>query len=107
MQTFYLQVNCHLDVINCILDYGGNVNGLNDEGLSALAACHILLYTNQDFVDNTAENVPKENSFNSIEWDKQKGCFMHRNDRKTILQVYGNIRSGSGVSSRKSTRKVG
>eukprot|EP00794_Sanderia_malayensis_P010982 gene10982-12145_t len=93
-------VNCHIHVINCLLDYGGNVNGLNEEGLSALAACHILLYTNQDFVDNIAENVPKENSFNSIEWDKQRGCYVHRNDRKTILSMYGLLRSVSGSSGR-------
>ncbi len=97
----FSQVNCHIDVINCILDYGGNVNGLNEEGLSALAACHILLYTNQDFVDNIAENMPKENSFNSIEWDKQKGCFMHRNDRKAVLSMYGTLRNTSGRSNRR------
>ena len=92
---FFQQVNCHADVLNCLLDFGASVNKLNDEGLSPLAACHVLHYTNQDFIDNIAENIPKENIFNSIEWDKQRGCYIHRNDKKTILSMYGTIRSTS------------
>eukprot|EP00112_Aurelia_sp_Birch-Aquarium-sp1_P016073 Seg361.2 transcript_id=Seg361.2/GoldUCD/mRNA.D3Y31 product="Ankyrin repeat and MYND domain-containing protein 1" protein_id=Seg361.2/GoldUCD/D3Y31 len=93
-------VNCHADVLNCLLDFGASVNKLNDEGLSPLAACHVLHYTNQDFIDNIAENIPKENIFNSIEWEKQRGCYIHRNDKKTILSMYGTIRSTSNETTR-------
>ena len=117
---FYLhhenpQVNCHADVINCLLDFGANVNILNTEGLSPLAACYVLQYTKQDFIENTAEAISKENTFNSIEWDKQRGSMIHRNDRKAILSMYGTSRSqsnerlrgkdGRNVSS-KSTRGI-
>eukprot|EP00795_Rhopilema_esculentum_P016516 gene16516-7938_t len=99
-------VNCHADVINCLLDYGANVNILNAEGLSPLAACHVLLYTYQDFVDNIAENIPKENTFNSTEWDKQRGCFIHRNDRKAILAMHGAFRSSSNELKGKNPSKA-
>ncbi|XP_031552767.1 ankyrin repeat and MYND domain-containing protein 1-like isoform X2 [Actinia tenebrosa] len=75
-------VNCHRDVINCLLDYGANVNKLNDEGLSVLAACHVLFYTKHTWKDNIAENIPEENLFNYIQEDAQKGTFVHRNCRK-------------------------
>lgn len=88
-------MNCHADVLNCLLDFGANVNILNSEGLSPLAACYVLQYTKEDFISNTAECLPKENTFNSIEWDRQRGSLIHRNDRKAILSMYGTSRSQS------------
>lgn len=82
---FFLQVNCHRDVINCLLDNGANVNKLNDEGLSVLAACHVLFYTKHTWKDNIAENIPDENLFNCIQEDRQKGTYIHRNYRQSVV----------------------
>ncbi|XP_078381796.1 ankyrin repeat and MYND domain-containing protein 1-like isoform X2 [Oculina patagonica] len=78
-------VNCHRDVINCLLDNGANVNKLNDEGLSVLAACHVLFYTKHTWKDNIAENIPYENLFNCIQEDRQKGTYIHRNYRQSVV----------------------
>lgn len=37
-------MNSHIHVINALLDNGGDVNKLTDEGVSSLAACYVLLY---------------------------------------------------------------
>lgn len=78
-------VNCHRDVINCLLDNGANVNKLNDEGLSVLAACHVLFYTKHTWKDNIAENIPDENLFNCIQEDCQKGTYIYRNYRQSVV----------------------
>ena len=95
-----------MDVLNHLLDYGANVNKLNEEGLSALAACHVLLYTAFDFIDNIAENMPAENLFNSVEWDKQRGMVTNRNDRKIILATYGTLRRDGTIGSIRTEKKI-
>ncbi|XP_061739860.1 ankyrin repeat and MYND domain-containing protein 1-like [Nerophis ophidion] len=37
-------VNCHNDVIQLLLDMGADIDKLNNEGMSALAVCHVLYY---------------------------------------------------------------
>ena len=49
------QTNWHTDTINCLLDNGANINKLNNEGISALAACHVAFYPPETFKYNIAE----------------------------------------------------
>ncbi|XP_073699724.1 ankyrin repeat and MYND domain-containing protein 1-like [Garra rufa] len=50
-------VNCHDSVIHKLLDTGADVNKLNDEGMSALAVCHVLYYPLQSLHETLAERV--------------------------------------------------
>ena len=100
VNLFFLfpKVNCHRDVINCLLDNGANVNKLNDEGLSVLAACHVLFYTKHTWKDNIAENIPHENLFNCVQEDRQKGIYIHRNYRQNAAVEDAKIETISSES---------
>ena len=91
-------MNCHLDILNCLLDNGANINLLSTEGLSALSACYVLLYTQQNFISNIAEDISTENLFNTVELEKKTGTIINRNDRKTIMAVYEKLFQPFGAS---------
>lgn len=81
-----------------MLDNGANVNKLNDEGLSVLAACHVLFYTKHTWKDNIAENIPHENLFNCVQEDRQKGIYIHRNYRQNAAVEDAKIETISSES---------
>ncbi|XP_065644158.1 ankyrin repeat and MYND domain-containing protein 1 isoform X4 [Hydra vulgaris] len=81
-------INCQLDVLNYLLDVGANINKLTDEKVSPLSACLNLLYSPQNFLDNIAENMPKENLFNAVWVEKKNGFIVCRNEKKMIMSVY-------------------
>ncbi|XP_043079860.1 ankyrin repeat and MYND domain-containing protein 1 [Puntigrus tetrazona] len=53
-------VNGHDNVIHMLLDSGADVNKLNDEGMSALAVCHVLYYPLQSLHETLAERVTQK-----------------------------------------------
>ncbi|XP_064614840.1 ankyrin repeat and MYND domain-containing protein 1-like [Liolophura sinensis] len=48
-------VNVHIPIVNSLLDYGADVNRLNDEGCSALSALCVYFYPVESFLFNVAE----------------------------------------------------
>ncbi|KAK9519844.1 hypothetical protein VZT92_022547 [Zoarces viviparus] len=58
-------VNCHDDVIHLLLDRGVDVDKLNCEGTSALAACHVLYYPLQSLQTTLAETPSKTQGLQS------------------------------------------
>ena len=71
-----------------MLDVGANINKLTDEKLSVLSACLILLYSQQHFIENISENMPKDNLFNFVEVEKKNGSVVCRNEFRTIMSIY-------------------
>ena len=74
--------------MNLLLDHGANINQITDEGLSVLLACHILLNTKDNFVDNIAEKIAKDNLYNATDIDKKSGSVINRIERKMIMTIY-------------------
>lgn len=69
------------------MDYGADINKLNCEGLSALAACHVLFYTKHTWKGNIAETLPEENVFNSVRWNISSGTFVQRKNRGSLSLI--------------------
>uniref|UniRef100_H2ZD12 MYND-type domain-containing protein n=1 Tax=Ciona savignyi TaxID=51511 RepID=H2ZD12_CIOSA len=49
--------NCHLDVVNILLDMGANINQVNDQGTSSLSACHVFYYPVDHFKTNLLDQI--------------------------------------------------
>ncbi|XP_076806733.1 ankyrin repeat and MYND domain-containing protein 1-like isoform X2 [Clavelina lepadiformis] len=84
-------MHCHDEVVNLLLDMGANVNQVNDEGVSALTACHIFYYPVDHFKSNIAEDSIHRFR-NKDKTGKRKG----RKQRRASVQL-GSRRSFSPI----------
>ncbi|XP_071950807.1 ankyrin repeat and MYND domain-containing protein 1-like [Antedon mediterranea] len=86
-------VNMHGHIINYLLDKGADVNQLSDEGISALAACHMLFYPIELFQYNIVEQYMQK----SKEGRKFERILNHSSDSVSSSNCVSDVYSYQNV----------
>lgn len=68
-------INCHSEIVDLLLDLGADVNHANDEGVTALNACHIFYYPLDHFKANIAEQLIESAPPPAEKKPKRRGSF--------------------------------